>query len=300
MARARSARLSGHVGDKEEMTATSFTSTTSAVYNPAITSKQVIDIREANLGWEATVSAKYRDEAGMGTTIKWPVVSALTAATKAEGNDTSLVYSAPTDSSITLTINQWQYSAYELEEFEASLSIIDIDTVYANRASYAVNLAIDSTLKALPSGASQTVGSLGVDLQDDDVRRAIQYLDDANVPQDDRYFAMVPAAKNSMLAIDRYNSTDFIPKGAGGNIAAGTFGNIYGLTTWMTTNITGSNSTGHDCCIYHRDFMALGMRREPHVRTFDAIDHLSEQHAISAIWGVIEVRDDHGVYVKSA
>lgn len=282
------------------MTSTSFTSTTSGVYNPAITSKQVIDIREANLGWEATVSTKYRDEAKVGTTIKWPVVSALTAASKTEGNDQPITFSAPTDTSVTLTINQWQYTAFELEEFEESLSIVDIQNVYANRASYGLNLAIDSTLKTLPSGASNIVGTLGTDLGDDDVRRAIQYLDDANVPQDDRFFAMAPATKNSMLAIDRYNSSDFMAGGSGGNIAKGTFGSIYGLSVWMSTNMNGSNSAGHDCCIYHRDFMALGMRREPHVRTFDSIVNLSEQYAVSAIWGVHEVRDDHGVYVKAA
>lgn len=282
---------------------TSITSTTGAVNNPAITSKQVIEVRDANLGFEGTVSRKYYDEARVGTTIRWGLVTNLnsgTARVKSEGNSgNDIIYDTNTEGSVTLTINQHQYQAFELEEFEAHMSIIDQQMFYTRRAAYAVNLAIDDTLAALPDNFSQIVGTLAVDLTDDDVRRAVQYLDDGDVPGDDRFFAMSPATKNSMLSIDRYASSDF-NRGGGANIVRGEFGEIYGLRTWNSTNIEGTNAAGHDNAIYHRDSIALGMRMQPRTRVFDDIQNLSTQVAISAIWGVIETRDDHGVWARGA
>lgn len=282
---------------------TSITSTTGAQSNPAITSKQVIEVREANLGFEGTVSSKYYDEARVGTTIKWVNITNLnsgTARSKSEGNSgNDITFDANTETAVTLTINQHQYQAFELEEFEESLSLIDQQMQYTKRAAYAVNLAVDASLAALVDNFSQTVGTLAVDATDDDVRRAVQYLDDANAPQDGRFFAMSPATKNSMLSIDRYASSDF-NRGGAANIVSGEFGNIYGLRTWMSTNVEGTNAAGHDNGIYQRDAIALGMRMQPRTRVFDDIANLSTQVAISAIWGVIETRDDHGVWVKAA
>lgn len=282
------------------MADTSLTSTTGAQFNPAITSKGIVDIREANLGFEGTVSTQYKDEAGVGTTIKWPTITAFTASSKTEGNDgNDITFTANVETAVTLTINQHQYAAFELEEFEDSLSLHDQEAIYTKRSAYAVNLAIDDTLAALPDNFSQTVGTLGVDLTDDDIRRAVQYLDDADAPGDGRFFAMAPATKNSMLGIDRYASSDF-NRGGGANVVRGAFGDIYGATSWVSTNVEGTNAAGHDNAIYQRDSIALGMRREPRVRKEDDIDNLSTKVAVSAIWGVIEVRDDHGVWAKGA
>ena len=105
---------------------TSITSTTAAQSNPAITSKQVIEVREANLGFEGTVSSKYYDEARVGTTVKWVNITNLnsgTARTKSEGNSgNDITFDANTEGAVTLTINQHQYQAFELEEFEESLA----------------------------------------------------------------------------------------------------------------------------------------------------------------------------------
>ena len=282
---------------------TSITSTTGAVQNPAITSKDVIEFREANLGFSGTVSARYTDEARVGTTIRWSPITlpnSGAARQKSEGNSgNDIVYDAQTETAITLTINQHWYSAFELEEFEKSLSIVDQAQWYTKAAAYVVDLAVDDVLAGLVDNFSQIVGTLAIDLTDDDVRRADQYLGDANAPMDGRYFAMSPACKNSMLGIDRYASSDF-NRGGGANIVRGEFGTIYGLKTWESTNVEGTNAAGHDNGIYQRDAFALAMRMSPRTRRFDDIQNLSEQVAISVIFGAIETRDDHGVFARGA
>ena len=282
---------------------TSITSTTGAVNNPAITSKDVIEFRMANLAFEGMASARYRDEAKVGTTVRWGLVNmpnSGAARTKSEGNSgNDIVYDANTETAVTLTINTHQYSAFELEEFEKSLSIIDQAKWYTMAAAYVVDLAVDDTLAGLVDNFSQIVGTLGVDGTDDDVRRSVQYLGDANAPRDGRFFGMAPATTNSMLGIDRYASSDF-NRGGGANIIRGEFGTIYALRVVESTNIEGSNAAGHDNTIHQRDAIALGMRMAPRTRRFDDIQNLSEQVAISVIYGVIETRDDHGIFARGA
>ncbi len=282
---------------------TSVTSTTAATSNPAITSKDVIEFRKANLAMSGLVSTRYKDSAGVGTTIRWAlstVVNSGAARTKSEGNSgNDITYDVNTEGSVTLTINQHMYSAWELEEFENAMSIVDLKKWMTRTAAYVLDTSIDDTLAALVDDFSQTVGTLAVDLTDDDVRRAVQYLDDANAPDDGRAFTMAPATKNSMLSIDRYASSDF-NRGGGANIVKGSFGEIYGLRAVESTNVEGTNAAGHDNGIFQRDAIALGMRMKPKTHKFDDIQNLSEQYAISAIWGVIETRDDHGVWAKGA
>lgn len=282
---------------------TSVTSTTAATGIPAITSKDVIEFRKANLGFNGTVSQRYKDSAGVGTTIRWQLSSMLNsgaARTKSEGNSgNDITYDVNTDTAVTLTINAHAYSAFEIEEFAEHMSIVDQKKWMTRAASYNVDLAVDDSLAGLVDNFSQTVGALAVDLTDDDVRRAVQYLDDANAPDDGRYFGISPATKNTMLGIDRYSSSDF-NRGGGANIIKGEFGTIYGLKVFESTNVEGTNAAGHDNGIYQRDSIALGMRMKPKTRTFDDIQNLSTQMAISVIYGVVETRDDHGVWAAGA
>ena len=263
----------------------------------------MIEFREANLGMSGTVSSRYTDEAKVGTTIRWsPITLPNSGAsrTKAEGNSgADITYDAQTETATTLTINQHQYSAFELEEFEKSLSIVDQTRWYTKAAAYVVDLGVDDTLAGLVDNFSQLAGTLAVPGTDDDVRRSVQYLDDANAPKDGRFFGMSPAMKSDMLGIDRYASSDF-NRGGAANIVRGTFGTIYDMTTWVSTNIEGTNAAGHDNDIHQRDAIALAMRMSPRTRRFDDIQNLSEQVAISVIYGVIETRDDHGVFFRGS
>ena len=284
------------------MTSTSITSTTAAVNNPAITSKDVIEFREANMGFQGCVSSRYYDEAKVGTSIRWgsvTVPNSGSARTKSEGNNNTIVKDVSTESAITLTFNQYQYSAFELEEFEEHLSIVDQRMWYTKAAAYVVDLAIDSNLASLVSGFSQIVGVYTADGTDDDVRRSVQYLDDANAPADGRHYGMSPAMKNAMLGIDRYMSSDF-NSGGGTSLPKGSFGQIYNLNAFQSTNVTGSNAAGHDNTILQQDAIALGMRMRPHTREFDDISNLSHTTAISTIYGSVETRDNHGIYFKGA
>jgi len=185
-----------------------------------------------------------------------------------------------------------------LERHEAQAQVGPAEQ-HAQPALELVDLGVDDTLAGLVDNFSQIVGTLAVDLTDDDNTRAVQYLGDANAPNDGRFYGISPATKRSMLGINRYASSDF-NRGGGANIIRGEFGDVYGLRIFESTNIEGSNAAGHDNGIWQRDAIALGMRMRPRTRRFDDIQNLSEQVAISVIYGVVETRDDHGVWARGA
>jgi hypothetical protein len=110
---------------------------------------------------------------------------------------------------------------------------------------------------------------------------------------------MSPASQNTMLSIDRYASSDF-NRGGGADIIKGSFGEIYGVRSFVSTNIEGTNAAGHDNGIWQRDAIALELRMKPKTRNFDDILNQSTQFSVAAIWGVVEIRDDHGVWAKGA
>src|SRR3990167_7992625 len=150
------------------MTSTSITSTTAAVSNPAITSKDVIEFRMANLAMEGTVSARYKDEARVVTTIRWGPITAPNsgaARQKTEGNNNTTTKDVTTETpAITLTFNQHLYSQFELEEFEEHMSIVDQVRWATRGAAYVVDLAVDDALAALVDDFGNPVGTLAVDL----------------------------------------------------------------------------------------------------------------------------------------
>lgn len=282
------------------MSSTSITSTTASVANPAITDKDVIEFRMANLGFSGTVSSRYKDNAGVGTTIRWGQVTLLnsgSARAKSEGNNNTITKDVNTETAITLTINSHYYMAFELEEFEESLSIVDLRMWYTKNAAYIVDKQVDTALATLVSGFSQILGTYTVDFSDADIRRGVQYLDDANAPMEGRHFGVSPAAKNGILGVDRYMSSDF-NGGTGASLPKGSYGTIYNLNTFTSTNVAGSNSAGHDNTIHQQDAIALALRQKPKTHQFDDISNLSHTTAISVIYGVIETRDDHGVWMK--
>ncbi len=78
------------------------------------------------------------------------------------------------------------------------------------------------------------------------------------------------------------------------------------LGTWMnipvhfTTNVEGSNAAGHDNALFHKSAIALIVQKAktPH-KQFD-INYLATKVVFEQIYGMAEMRDDHGVFARGA
>jgi hypothetical protein len=123
-----------------------------------------------------------------------------------------------------------------IEDIVKVQSIVDVQNEYQRKLGYAVAKDIDSKLAADFAGFSQVVGTLGTAISDANVLAAIKLLDDADVPQDDRFFVMSPAEKVAKLALDRWSNALYIGTG---NLPVknGNLGDMYGLNLMVTTNL---------------------------------------------------------------
>jgi hypothetical protein len=186
-----------------------------------------------------------------------------------------------------------------IEDIVKVQSTPDIQNEYQRKLGYAVARDIDTKLAADFAGFSQIVGTLGTAASDANVLAAVKLLDDADVPQDDRFFIMSPAEKVAKLALDRWSNALYI----GTNqypTRSGLLGDMYGLTLAVTTNLVKPAGGQANNAIFHRDALALVVQRTPKTHIFYDIDTFTWKLAVEVIYGHQELRDNFGVLVNGA
>ena len=171
--------------------------------------------------------------------------------------------------------------------------------MYQRKLGYALARDIDTKLAADFAGFSQVVGTLGTAVSDANVLAAIKLLDDADVPQDDRYFIMTPAEKVAKLALDRWSNALYIGTSAYPT-RSGMLGDMYGLNLAVTTNLVKPAGGQANNAIFHRDALALVVQRTPKTHVFYDIDFFSWKLASEVIYGHQEMRDNFGVLLNGA
>ena len=267
------------------------------VFSPDIWSKQVLRATESNLVIAKSVNRGFEDDASVGKTVKVASIGNLAARAKAE--NTVIAYETVAETATTITLNIWSYAALGIEDIVKVQSIVDVQNEYQRKLGYAISKDIDSKLAADFAGFSQVVGTLGTAVSDANVLAAIKLLDDADVPQDDRFFIMTPAEKVAKLALDRWSNALYI--GTGNTpVKSGMIGDMYGLNLAVTTNLVKPAGGQANNAIFHRDALALVVQRTPKSHVFYDIDVFTWKLAVEVIYGHQEMRDNFGVLLNGA
>lgn len=268
-------------------------------------SMRTIDERESALIFGKLFDRQYEAELTKqgGDTVH---VSSVThpnsgaARTLTIGGSGTLTYDAPSEANTNLVINTHAYSAFEVDTETDVLSHINWVEKYAPFAGYNVALKIDDDLAGLPDDFTNTVGTLTVDVTDQDILDAINYLDDASAPRNDRFFVFSPKQKNYLLQEERYVNRDYkdVIGSADPKALPGTqFSNVYGPAWFWSENVEGTNGAGHDNTLFQREVVALAIVAQ-YTKSMYEIDDDAEKHAVHAIYGIKEMRDNHGVWIK--
>lgn len=275
-----------------------FTSTTAAEWIPEIWLPKINEFYKANLvAADFFMDASAMWQASGGDILHIPTTSALTASSKSVASQVTL--QSPTDSTVDLTINAWYESSFMIEDGVNNLFFksYDVQEAYMRGAAYACAKALDTALTNLFAGFSQTTGASTAEIADSNIRVAIQYLDVANAPQEDRAFFLYPTTFwSGVQSIDRFalavNSPENSPVGK--RPAA----YLYGYPVYMTTNL--GTSTGSRLNAFaHKDALAFattGVRL--HVNYIP--EYLGWLMTADIQYGVIENRDTSGVWIKTS
>jgi hypothetical protein len=273
------------------------TVTTGAAFIPEIWSGSTLNFREMRLVITPQVDRTFETDAEFGDTIHVVGVSELSARTKSAGVD--LTYEALTESTTDISIDQHKYAAVLIEDILKIQSKYDLREKYTSQFGYVLAKVVDNQLGSMFGSLSQTVGTLAVASTDADVRRALQYLDDADAPDESRCFIISNAEASAWLAIDKYVNQDYA------GIASikqkyGLIGTVYQVPVYKSNNLQGSNAAGHDCALLHKSCLALVLQMKVRTKSEFSVDADGWKLAAHEVFGKKEMRDSHGVWVKAA
>ena len=275
--------------------------TTAAVFIPEIWSTLATVSRESQLVFAKLVDRKFEDHLTKGNTIHIPAVNDLN--TENKGINAPITYETVTEEKLSITISTHKYSAIAVESITKVQTDRDMLQLYAGKMGYALAKAVDNSLSALVASFSQNLGTKPVTNDYANYLRAIQYLDDADAPADSRYFVISPAEEVGLLKQDVYINNDYSAIHGSGRNTALEFAyatSFLGIPTYKSVAVNGTNTAGHDNTLMHKEALALIMQMKPTMHSMYDIDYFADKVAIEQLYGVSEVRDDHGVWIKGA
>ena len=290
------------------------TITTGDVFLPEVWSREVQKATQASLVLANLVKRFDADVADAGDVLHVPKISNLTANAKAA--NTQVTLNAPTEGEFTMSINRHFESSYLIEDRLKAQSKYNLLEQYSSKSGYAIAQKIDADLAGLYSGLSQNVGNSTTDITDANIVRAIQYLDDADAPQSDRYMVIKPAGLAHIRLIDKFSRFDSLgiapAVAANGGLANGNsivkrigpngfVGTIYNLEVYMTTNLveeSGTSDTVHNL-VFHKEAFALGLQMKPRTQFQYKQEYLGNLATTDALWGFGEYRDAFAVDFRS-
>lgn len=273
------------------------TSTTLASVIPGLFAEKMNNFYRANLKTVAFFTDLSGDISSGAKTLLIPNITEMTA--HAKSNATAVTLNNPTDNQITLTVDTWYECSFAIEDREAEQvkkSYNYMDKLAMN-AAYTASAAYEDAVIALFDNFSQVVGTSAAALADSNIRRAIQYLADANVPSEGRAFFLTPKQVwSDLMAIDRF--TLLTNTNGADPVLKGQVGFLYGIPVVESSRI-GTTLGSAQSCLAGKDAIVTAstiMR----VQSNYIPQYLSTITTADVVYGVIENRDTSGVWIKTA
>jgi N4-gp56 family major capsid protein len=247
-----------------------------------------------------------------GDTLHIPAPTRGVASVKAATTQVNL--QAAVEGERLISINKhFEYSRL-IEDIVEAQALGSLRAFYTQDAGYALARQIDTDLIQLGRGVTGGNGTnvyanafSGADgttayvagtntglgaLTDVGLRRAIQRLDDADVPMEDRFLVVPPSSMNSLRGTPRFTEQAFA--GNGNVIRTGQMGDLYGTPVYVTTNAdTTSGSTPTRIVLLgHKDWAVLAMQKEARSQTQYKQEWLANLFTSDVLYGIGELRDD--------
>lgn len=282
------------------------TTVTAAVFLPNLWSVDILRATQSALVMANLIRRVDSQVQAYGQSLQIPNISNLTARSKVV--NTAVTNDTITETATVLSINQWQYIGFQVEDMAAVQSKYDLRAEYAKSAGYGIAKKIDSDLMVLTAGFITTpVGAFGVNMDDGEIINAHAALDNADIPDEDRSMIISPGQKAAIMRIDKFTSATFLGQYqnptpvVNGPKSRHLWGEIYGTPVYYTTNIgsTAGTPVQTNNMLIHRDAFVLGLQLAPRVQSQYLVANLAWQVVTDTIYGVTNLRLDGGVLMRS-
>ena len=276
------------------------TVTTLDAFIPDIWSKEVIYTAVNKSVMAGLVRRDFDGEISeMGNTVKIPIYSEVTVSDKTA--NTAVIYTNYTETTKDIVINKHKTFAFRVDDIAKVQAKPAVLANYAAQGGLSIAKQVDVDVSALITAGdvTQNVGTMATaawgNVTDALLRSAIQKLDEANAPEEDRYLIITPAQKNALLGIDKFVEADKI--GDNNVIRRGLFGQLYGVLIYVSNNlptvasVASSNGGAHvhdykGCCLFQKNAFGLAIQQQPRVQSAYDIDYLATSVVGDVLYGV--------------
>ena len=293
------------------------TKTTAATFIPEIWSDEIIASYKKALVLANLVN-KMNFRGKKGDTVHIPKPTRGQAAQKIAEQMVTL--QAATEGEVIVNIDKhFEYSRL-IEDIVSVQALPSLRRFYTDDAGYALGVQVDSDLWTLfetigdgsggdfendrvftfdsSTGLGAAYGgTVGDGFNDEGFRRAIQYLDDADVPMDGRSFVIPPVLRNSLMGTPRYTEQAFVGEVGGGNtIRNGRVGNLYGIEVYISNNAPSLESGASRLAgLFHRDAFTLVEQLGVRSQTQYKQEYLADLLTSDTLYGTKTVRPESAV-----
>ncbi len=270
-------------------------------------SKVTNDKREKNLILAPLFDRRWESEFAGTPTDKIHVNGfdnfASTATAFSAGDDPITFKAGQYITQVDIAITRHYYTAFALQHDAGLQSNVEQMGKLSSKAAYQVSLELDTYLAGFfdtgTTGAN-TVGTLGITIEDDDIIEANRILNAADVPKEDRHFYYSTDQDAEFQKVERYINNDYA-KAVGSintGINRGPVAMIHDLQWWTSTNVEGSTSAGHDNGIFQKEWSALVQVENLRTETGFDLESDSDEFVVHNYYGAKEMRSDHVIWAK--
>ena len=285
----------------------SVNNTNHATFIPKLWSDEILAEYEKSLVMKPLVKS-LKMAGKKGDTINIP--KPLRGSANQKKTETQVTLVADTSGNKQVVVDQhWEYSRL-IEDITSVQALSSMRKFYTQDAGYALASKVDSDLIAtaianFTNVGHATEGGLIVpavagdaeDFSDQAFRDAIQILDDNDVPMDNRKLVIPPAARNHIMGIDRYVSSDFVN---GRGVVNGKIGELYGVDVFVSTNLPANAEGEKPCLLFHTDALVIAEQMAVRTQTQYKQEYLADLMTADTLYGEDVYREDSGVVIYVA
>ena len=233
------------------------TVTTSDKFIPELWSDEVI-ARYKQALVVANLVTKVNFKGKKGDTLHLPIPARGSASAKAANTQVTLI--ADTATEVNVLINKWFEYSKLYEDIAEMQALSSMRKFYTDDGGYALAKQVDQDLMLMGhyfNGGNTTVSATnawetaviggdgstafsgagtgnGTALTDAGLRRAIQTLEDNDVPSNELKLVIPPVEMNVLRSISRFTEQAF--RGDGDALKTGMMGNLYGVEVFVSSN----------------------------------------------------------------
>lgn len=266
---------------------------------PEVWSTFVMEALHKHVVLAGLVWRQFEKDLEKGDVVHVPTTGEITATditVSASGGGTAaalgtISFSAPDESVTDVPADTWTYAACLIEDTVDAQAIVDAVEHYSKELARAIAEKLDTNIGSkMDSGFTQTVGTDNIAPTDPNLRRAVQYIDDAKAPTDERYLVISPATKSDFLGNELYRSSLY---NALGRLEAGKgrgfLGNLYGCDIYESHNLP-AGTAGKKNLMFQRRSTALVMQEEPEITIREPHDKFAKAVRARILYGIKVMR----------